>query len=132
MQKKICETDQGKIIVEAYRQTLEKEVDKEIEIVEDTESTAAKFEMAENYKRARHILRFKPSYPAVEHLVMHELVHLAFAHEARKKNRNQLFISNQKKREKFFKDLKPVIRKLKKKAIQMSRSKTTAQLFLMD
>jgi Flp pilus assembly protein TadD len=114
--KKICETEQGKKIVEAYRETLEKEVDKEIEIVEDTEiPTAAKFEMAENYKRARHILRFKPSYPAVEHLVMHELVHLAFAHEARKKNRNQLFISNHKKREKFFKDLKPVIRKLKKK-----------------
>lgn len=40
--------------------------------------TAAKLEVAENYDRAEHVVRYKPSYPGVAHLQMHELYHLRY------------------------------------------------------
>lgn len=43
-----------------------------------------RMEFAENYGREKHVIRYKPDHPAVEHLVMHELVHLDFVIQARK------------------------------------------------
>lgn len=65
--KKIIATDAGKKIYREYRHKLEFEGDRRIDIVQDEEiPTAAKFEFAENYDREVHIIRYKPSYPAVE------------------------------------------------------------------
>ncbi|MHB1147127.1 MAG: tetratricopeptide repeat protein, partial [Lutibacter sp.] len=64
--KKISATDNGKKIYREYRHKLEFEGDREIDIVPDSEiPTAAKFEFAENYERPKHLVKYKPNYPAV-------------------------------------------------------------------
>ena len=106
-----------KIFVE-YRHKLEFDGDTEIDIIEDSAiPTAAKIEFAENYERSKHIVRYKPKYPAVEHLIMHELVHLDFVIDARKAGLNQLFISNQQHKTDFIKKLEPIIQKFHKMGI---------------
>ncbi|MRX46381.1 tetratricopeptide repeat protein [Pedobacter puniceum] len=116
--KKIIATDIGKKIFREYRHKLEFEGDRKIDIVHDQEiPTAAKFEFAENYERDIHIVRYKPSYPAVEHLIMHELVHLDFVIQARKDDLNQLFISNQSHKTQFITGLESTIKKFNKMGI---------------
>ncbi len=116
--KKIIATDTGKKIFREYRHKLEFDSDRKIDIIQDEEiPTAAKFEFAENYDRETHIVKYKPSYPAVEHLIMHELVHLDFVIEARKGELNQLFISTQNHKTEFIKGLEPTIKKFNKMGI---------------
>jgi tetratricopeptide (TPR) repeat protein len=116
--KKIIATDTGRKIYRAYRQKLEFEGDRRIDIVKEDEiPTAAKFEFAENYNRETHIVKYKPSYPAVEHLIMHELVHLDFVIVARKEDLNQLFISTPNHKAEFIKTLEPTIKKFSKMGI---------------
>jgi tetratricopeptide (TPR) repeat protein len=116
--KKIIATDTGKKIFREYRHKLEFDGDRKIDIVQDEEiPTAAKFEFAENYDRETHIVKYKPSYPAVEHLIMHELVHLDFVIEARKGELNQLFISTQNHKTEFIKGLEPTVKKFNKMGI---------------
>jgi Flp pilus assembly protein TadD len=116
--KKLIASDIGKKIFRKYRHKLEFEGDRKIDIVQDESiPTAAKFEFAENYDREIHLVKYKPSYPAVEHLIMHELVHLDFVIEARKGNLNQLFISNQNHKAEFIKGLEPTINKFSKMGI---------------
>ncbi len=116
--KKIIATDTGKKIFREYRHKLEFDGDRRIDIIQDEEiPTAAKFEFAENYDRETHIVKYKPSYPAVEHLIMHELVHLDFVIEARKGELNQLFISTQNHKTEFIKGLEPTIKKFNKMGI---------------
>lgn len=116
--KRIIATDAGKKIFREYRHKLEFEGDRRIDIVQNEEiPTAAKFEFAENYEREVHIVRYKPSYPAVEHLIMHELVHLDFVIQARKDDLNQLFISNQSHKTQFITGLEPTIKKFNKMGI---------------
>ena len=91
---KVVKSDEGKIIYRAYQKKLEYESDKEIEIVQDDEiSTSAKIEFAEYYNRENHIIKFKQGYPAVEHLIMHEMVHLDFVIQARNAGLNQMFFT---------------------------------------
>lgn len=116
--KNVVESKPNKQIFVEYRHKLEFEGGTEIDIVEDTSiSTAAKIEFAENYERSKHIVRYKPKYPAVEHLIMHELVHLDFVIDARKAGLNQLFISNQQHKTDFIKKLEPIIQKFHKMGI---------------
>ncbi|WP_291102927.1 MULTISPECIES: tetratricopeptide repeat protein [unclassified Flavobacterium] len=115
---RIITSDVGKKIFREYRHKLELEGGTDIDIIKDSEiPTAAKIEFAENYDRLKHLIRFKPNYPAVEHLIMHELVHLDFVIQARKAELNQLFTSTQQHRNAFIKTLQPSIIKLKKMAI---------------
>jgi tetratricopeptide (TPR) repeat protein len=129
--KKIIETGEGKKIFREYRHKLEFDGGTEIDIVEDAAiPTAAKIEFAENYDRPKHIVKFKPNYPAVEHLIMHELVHLDFVIEARKAELNQLFISTQHHKTDFIKGLEPTIKKLHKMGIsEDSIAKYCSSLF---
>ena len=116
--KRIIETGDGKKTFTEYRHKLEFAGGTEIDIIEDTEiPTAAKIEFAENYDRPKHIVKFKPNYPAVEHLIMHELVHLDFVIEARKDELNQLFIATQHHKTDFIKGLEPTIKKFHKMGI---------------
>ncbi len=113
--KQITESEIGRKIFRQYRHKLEFEGEREIDIVKDEEiPTAAKFEFAENYNREKHIVKFNPRYPAFEHLIMHELVHLDFVIEARKKKLNQLFISNNDQKTAFIKSIEPTLKKLQK------------------
>ena len=105
----------GKKIFREYRHKLEFEVDKEIEILEDAAiNTSAKIEFAENYERTKHVVKYKPGAKAVEHLVMHELVHLEFVTQARKENLNQIFVSTQQQKAIFVKTLDTTKKKFKK------------------
>lgn len=116
--KKIVITDTGKKIYREYRHKLEFEGERRIDILQDEEiPTAAKFEFAENYDRETHVVKYKPSYPAVEHLIMHELVHLDFVIEARKDDLNQLFVSTQEHKANFIKKLEPTIKKFNQMGI---------------
>jgi hypothetical protein len=89
-----------------------------IKIIEDSNiPSAAKIEYAENYQRDFHLIKYKPNYPAVSHLVLHELTHLELAEEARAVDENQLFTSNQSNRSKFFYTFENDAAKLRKKGI---------------
>ena len=116
--KRVIATGVGKKIFNKYLHKLEFDGGREIEIVEDAAiPTAAKFEFAENYDRPKHMVKFKPNYPAIEHLIMHELVHLDFVIDARKENLNQLFVSTQQHKTIFIKELEPTIKKFNKMGI---------------
>ena len=54
-----------------------------------------------------------PDLPAIEHLIMHELVHLHFIIEARKTGTNQLFISTPSQKADFIKSMDHSIKKLR-------------------
>lgn len=111
--KKAVDDIYGKKIFREYRQQLEIEGLKDIDIVEDPDiPSAAKMEFAENYDRPKHVVRYKPAYPAVEHLIMHELVHLDLVIQARKKKLNQLFVSNQEQKSAFINRLDVTVKKL--------------------
>jgi tetratricopeptide (TPR) repeat protein len=129
--KTITASNVGRKIFREYRHKLEYEGEREIDIIQDEEiPTAAKFEFAENYEREKHIVKYKPSYPAVEHLIMHELVHLDFVIKARKENLNQLFISKQDHKRDFVKGLEPTIKKLSKMGIsEMAIGEYCSSLF---
>ena len=113
--KKIIESGNGKKIYYEYRHKLEIDGGKEIEIFENSGiATAAKIEFAENYNRNKHIVYFKAGYPAVEHLIMHELVHLDFVIQARKEETNQIFYSSPAHKQMFITGIAPTIKKLKR------------------
>jgi tetratricopeptide (TPR) repeat protein len=102
--KTIIETETGQRILKSFLDQLEYEGERKIEVVEDDSiETIAKMELGENYNRDHHIIRYKPNYPAKEHLMMHELVHIKFIIDARKDSINKLFTSNQKQKTDFIK-----------------------------
>jgi tetratricopeptide (TPR) repeat protein len=111
----------GKKIYRAFRSKLEVEGNMPIDIIKDeTIPTSAKIEFAENYNRDRHIIKFNPKFQAIEHLIMHELVHLELVINARKINANQLFISDQTKNKAFFNTYDSYIKKLSKQGFSES------------
>jgi hypothetical protein len=113
--RKLIATQEGEQAYNTYKDQLEALGNRKIEILQDNEiPTAAKFEFAENYKREAHIVRYRPDFPAVEHLIAHELTHLELVLEAREKGLNQLFTSNQTHRSEFIKGLGKSLNKLRK------------------
>ncbi|MCR5888343.1 tetratricopeptide repeat protein [Hymenobacter sp. J193] len=102
-------------IANEYQLRVQEQAGKEIHVDEDPLiPTAAKLEIAENYGRAYHQVKFKPDYPAVEHLIMHEIVHLDFVLQAREINVNQLFTTSGRGKEKFIRAAEPQLKKLQK------------------
>ncbi|RZK14683.1 MAG: tetratricopeptide repeat protein, partial [Flavobacterium sp.] len=111
--------NRGKNIFDLYRSKLEKAGGKDIDVVADPNiPTAAKLEIAENYNREVHVIRYKPTYSAVEHLMMHELVHLDFIIQAREEGINKLFVSTQEQKAAFITDIYDTIKKLKKQGYE--------------
>lgn len=116
--QKLTNSIDGKKVVEDFATQLENQCKKTIKVeIDDDIPTAAKIEFAENYNRDFHLVKYKSSYPAVEHLVMHELMHLQLATEAREVEENQLFITNQSLKSKFFYSLEKFAHKLNKKGV---------------
>ncbi len=108
----------GKALVDQYAQELYGRYGKPIQIeANSTIPTAAKLELAENYNRDYHLVKYKPEYPAVEHLMMHELVHLELAEDARAAKVNQLYTANQQHKNAFFSMLEKEAIRLNKQGI---------------
>ena len=130
--QEIIKTGIGKPIVRQYLRKLEDLGEKEIQIVEDEKiPTAAKIEFAENHNRPHHLIRYKSKHLAVEHLQLHELVHLQFALDARKEKINQLFVSTQVQKATFIKALEQTIKGFKKNGFD-EKSIASYCLFLFD
>lgn len=112
--KRMISDIDGSKIYKQYLHTLELKGITKIDIIEDNSiSTVAKIEFAENYNREKHLVKYKPNSIAYEHLIMHELVHLEFVIDARNNNSNQLFTSNQENTGIFVKEIQPNIIKLR-------------------
>jgi len=104
---------------------------KKIIIQEDnTIATAAKVELAESYDIETHRIKYKKGYPAIEHLILHELLHIQFSHEAREKDSNQLFITNDNYKSQFIMSLRTFAKELNKKGVREEAiSKYLTELF---
>lgn len=72
-------------------------------IADPSIATPAKLELAENYGRAEHEVRYKPDEPYVEHLELHELYHLHYILQARAAGLNELFTAGPEHRAAFMK-----------------------------
>ncbi len=93
----------------------------EVKIKEDDSiPTAAKLEVAENYHRNYHLIKFKRSSSAIDHLVMHELVHLQFITEARNVSSNLLYTVSNSNKEIFNRDLSSYFKNLLKAGYSQS------------
>lgn len=114
----ILNQNKGKKSVDEYRLELEKRGGIPIEISEDNSiQTAAKIEFAERHNRNKHLVKYKSSYEAVEHLMMHEMTHLDFVLQARKAGTNKVFLSTEKNKLRFIKSIGSTIQKLYNKGI---------------
>lgn len=103
----------GEMVFDQFKLYLQKRTGKEIKVEADESlPTAAKIEFAEYYEREYHLIKYKPNYPAVEHLKMHELVHLEFATDAREEECNMLFMSGREKKARFIKDNEKDLKRL--------------------
>ncbi|CAM3009187.1 tetratricopeptide repeat protein [Flavobacterium frigoris] len=115
---KIFEENNGEKVFKKYRVYLEEKGGVEIDLIKDVSiPTPAKIEFAENYDREKHIIKFKDTVPAYEHLIMHELVHLDFVLDAKKEENNLLFTSTQQHKNLFLKSIEPSLSKLKQRGI---------------
>src|SRR5690554_5078788 len=108
-------------LVQKFKLKIEQEGERTI-LIEENESipTAAKIEYAENYNRKEDIVKFNPKFPAFQHLIMHELMHLELTLEARKSNQNKLFISNDSHKKAFIETIESTIKNLKRRNIPSS------------
>ena len=112
----IIDVEVGGDIVNGFAARLEEEFGKKIVIEEDAAlKSAAKIEFAENHDRRFHLVKYNPQYPAVHHLIMHELAHLLFAAQARVAGKNKLFVSYDNNKQKFLLALDRESKKLSKK-----------------
>lgn len=115
---KIYKEKRGKNIFRKFRVFLEQKSGIEIDIIKDeTIPTAAKIEFAENHDREKHIIKFKDTVPAYEHLIMHELVHLDFVLDAQEEENNLLFTTTQQHKNIFLRSIDLSLKKLKQKGI---------------
>ena len=120
--KAIIQTDKGRKIVDQFKHKLEYEGDTIIELIEDEViKTAAKFELAENFNRATHTVRYQPNFAGVEHLILHELSHLKLIIDARNEGINQLFISTQEQKTEFLSNYGRKANSLREKGISEAR-----------
>lgn len=122
--RNIVETVDGLKWIEVFKEALEKKTGTEIRVEEDINlNTSAKIEYAENYDRDYHLVKYKANKSPAEHLILHELVHLELAEEARAHSANQLFVSGQKENRRFKHYLSKFIKKLAKRGVAQENIK---------
>lgn len=113
--KKITDSDYGKEELVDFINELEELTGKEIRIEKDeTIPTAAVVQISENHNRDYHLIKFKSGL-GIDHLIVHELVHILFFHQARQIQENKLFIGKAEKiqefKRKYAKDINSLIKK---------------------
>ena len=129
--EKVMQSELPDLLTGIYKQKLEQQGDRIIQIVADESiPTAAKIEFAENYNKKEDVVKYNPSFPAYQHLIMHELVHLELLLEARSNDENELFVSNSSHKQKFKEKLSNYANQLLRKGIkQDSVDKVINDLF---
>lgn len=108
----------GREIVQRMTEALTQRAGKLVVTRSDgTITTAAKLEVAENHGRGEHRVVYRPGFPAVEHLQLHELYHLRMILDARQEAANQLFTSNADHLSAFRTSVADTARKLRKEGV---------------
>ncbi len=116
--EELSKEGKGLTIFEEFKSYLETKTGKEIRVEEDTAlPTAAKIEFAEYYERDYHLVKYKPNHSAIDHLKMHELVHLKFVVQAREEHCNMLFLSGREKKARFMKDNEKDVKRLSREGL---------------
>ncbi|MFV0226784.1 hypothetical protein OBK05_03670 [Empedobacter falsenii] len=87
---------------------------------DDTLAVLAKIEIAENYNRDHHLVKYKPSHGYEIHLILHELIHLEYILEARLVGDNKLFTTSEIAKNKFRNDFKSEFSKVETKGYPKS------------
>ena len=105
-------------VVDRFISKLSEKTGKEIRRQVDNEiSTAAKIEYAEVWNRPYHLIKYREKHPGIHHLILHELIHLELAEEARAESSNKQFTSRPSFKESFMLHVKKDVVKLKKKGV---------------
>jgi tetratricopeptide (TPR) repeat protein len=113
----MSQTDTG-AVVDRFISELSEKTGKEIRKEVDNEiSTAAKIEYAEVWNRSYHLIKYREKHPGIHHLILHELIHLELAEEARAEGSNKQFTSRPSFKESFMLHVKKDVEKLKKKGV---------------
>jgi len=116
--KKLIDEIDAKSIVKDFINELNVKTDTEIRAqTDDSINTAATIQYAEVHNRDYHLILYKPDKPAVEHLIIHELMHLELTHEARQQGNEKLFTTNQSTKATFLANFKKDADKLKKNGL---------------
>tara|TARA_R110002049_G_scaffold308133_1_gene511031 strand:- start:3691 stop:5652 length:1962 start_codon:yes stop_codon:yes gene_type:complete len=115
---KFSESEKIKDILDKVIKDLEIKYKTPIKIETSEEiPTAAKIEFKDNYDREYHLVKYQSKYPTFPHLVLHELMHLELVEKAKALNENQLFISNDSHKAKFFQSLDKFAKDLRGKGV---------------
>jgi len=97
-----AEEGYGSKMVKEAADHLAKRAGRPVEFREDAElPTAARLEVAENHGRNEHVVAYRPGLPAMDHLILHELHHLAMILDAREQGANERFITTEEHRRAF-------------------------------
>ena len=82
-------------VVLGIKDEIEMKYNQKIEIVkDDTLDLSAKLEYGPPHHRDYHLIKYNPKKPFMEHLAIHEMMHLQMNLEADKVNSNKVIISN--------------------------------------
>lgn len=82
-------------VVLGIKDEIEMKYNQKIEIVkDDTLDLSAKLEYGPTHHRDCHLIKYNPKKPFMEHLAIHEMMHLQMNLEADKVNTNKVIISN--------------------------------------
>lgn len=82
-------------VVLGIKDEIEMKYNQKIEIEEDdTLDLSAKLEYGPTHHRDYHLIKYNPKKPSMEHLAIHEMMHLQMNLEADKVNNNKVIISN--------------------------------------
>lgn len=82
-------------VVLGIKDEIEMKYNQKIEIVkDDTLDLSAKLEYGPTHHRDYHLIKYNPKKPFMEHLAIHEMMHLQMNLEADKVNNNKVIISN--------------------------------------
>ena len=82
-------------VVLGIKDEIEMKYNQKIEIEEDdTLDLSAKLEYGPTHHRDYHLIKYNPKKPFMEHLAIHEMMHLQMNLEADKVNNNKVIISN--------------------------------------
>lgn len=108
-------------ILDNYIKHLEELGEKKIDFKEDDSlAVLAKIEIAENYNRDNHLVKYKSSHGYEIHLILHELIHLEYILEARLVGDNKLFTTSEFAKNKFRLDFKTEFTKIEGKGYPKS------------